>query len=161
MLPPNFTSADLWVVPAGSSLLDDLLVVDNPALTEILGMFPTDLHEQLSDIIKAKLRDGFYGLIISPNWPKGRMAILQVGDQAIMRVGLCALLWWMLEHDQARVHIILPNAPRWVQRFENLTVWDYEGVLRSDPRPASPTRNNPSAPRKTGARNRNVSGTKR
>ena len=160
VLPSDFIKADLWVVPAGNSFEDDFLIVDNPALEEVLGMFPVELHDQISSTILERLDRNFYGLIISPVWPKGRMALMQVDSEAAIVVGCTTLLWWMLEHDQARVHIILPTAPKWVRRFENLTVWDYEGKLQSEPRPRSQSQYDSSAPRKAGARNRNTDRTR-
>lgn len=129
-LPSEFMKADLWVVPAGNRFEGDLLIVDNPVLEEVLGMFPVDLHEQISKIITERREYGHYGLIVSPVWPKGRMAVMEMEDYTAIQIGCTALLWWMLEHPEASVNIALPQVPRWVRGFANLTIYEYEGEKR-------------------------------
>lgn len=126
----DFMSADLWVVPTNGGIENGLLVVDNPVMNGILGMFPADLHQQISDVLDSKGVE--VALIVSPSWPKGRMGIIRVNTRTDIMIGCTALLWWMLEHTEAKVHVALPKIPRWMLGFENLTVYDYEGNVCRD-----------------------------
>ena len=116
-------TGQLILVPTGNVIRDGQLVADNPVVKEAYERY-TGLEASFAQaitVVGGNSDNPMYGLIISPEFPKRKMGLLQVGawgdsiSDAAMRVSLAALGWFLFSY------------PPLIVQLQHVRIWDFEG----------------------------------